>query len=484
MKKRAEVSILATILILLITIGFLVGVFKWYSTISTGFFTNVESTPQASSIQVGQLVNGMLSVQNTLPTTVSISKLNIGGSTCSIGVINLLPKKFSLINVSSCISNASPKYLEVGLYTPQGVFSKTVSVTSSTSISSIVSPIFSTLSGGIFTYTPDNPYVFTNIVLKNITSGATVCSFSTPSAIDTTNLVGHWTFDTEGSRVYDSSGLRNDGYLLGTSNVLYSFDDDSTQIKDKTAFNNNGKLVGNTKLLMHFDDTNSNVKDELGNEAYYTGSDTKLVMNFDDGTPKDSSTFSNQAKTFDDTVLLMHLDGDTKDSTGYGNDGTLINSQTMFMSHFEEPQFDNYLYSFHPGFLAKYTFDSGTGADSSAYGILGTLQNGMTCSTYGVIGRGCGLDGVDDYINVPSTIALGSTTTLMGWIYLDQLPATEYIPFGSWREDIDQRDIAFRVKSTGNIDFTVGPSSATETWVRSNITLAPKKMVFYYRNIF
>ncbi len=57
--------------------------------------------------------------------------------------------------------------------------------------------------------------------------------------------------------------------------------------------------------------------------------------------------------------------------------------------------------------------------DSSGYGNHGTQSGGVTI-TRGVKGRGCGFDGVDDYINLPDVASIkfnNRNFTVTGWVY-------------------------------------------------------------------
>ena len=90
------------------------------------------------------------------------------------------------------------------------------------------------------------------------------------------------------------NGYGSDGNTL----LLYKFDEgDGKIVSDESSNENDGTHFGNTKLLLHFD---GDVKDSSGNGL--------------DGTPN----------LVDNTVALYHFDGDVKDSSGRNNGGIIV----------------------------------------------------------------------------------------------------------------------------------------------------------------
>lgn len=74
---------------------------------------------------------------------------------------------------------------------------------------------------------------------------------------------------------------------------------------------------------------------------------------------------------------------------------------------------------FDSSLVAHYTFDDGTATDSSGQGNNGTLVNGPT-TVVGQIGQALLFDGSDDYINAGSASSLNITSnqiTMSAWIY-------------------------------------------------------------------
>jgi Concanavalin A-like lectin/glucanases superfamily/Galactose oxidase-like, Early set domain/Glyoxal oxidase N-terminus/Purple acid Phosphatase, N-terminal domain len=75
----------------------------------------------------------------------------------------------------------------------------------------------------------------------------------------------------------------------------------------------------------------------------------------------------------------------------------------------------------NPGLVSHWTLDEGSGltaADASGNGHTGTLVNGPTWTTAGRLGGALSFDGVNDYVEIPNSPALGSpsTITLAAWI--------------------------------------------------------------------
>ncbi len=72
---------------------------------------------------------------------------------------------------------------------------------------------------------------------------------------------------------------------------------------------------------------------------------------------------------------------------------------------------DEYL---NNGLVAYYSFDDGTATDMSGNQNDGLLLYGVDCTQPGVFGNSCSFDGIDDFINIPSSVSL-TPTNEMTW---------------------------------------------------------------------
>jgi len=109
-----------------------------------------------------------------------------------------------------------------------------------------------------------------------------------------------------------------------------------------------------------------------------------------------------------------------------------------------------------PGIVGLWHFD-GDATDSSGNGNDGTLMGGATYGT-GMFGQAVSLDGSDDYVSVPDSTSLDITSdiTVEGWIKLASFSQPSTVA-AKWRDisDVDERGYLLTVATDGTPRFYI-----------------------------
>ena len=189
-----------------------------------------------------------------------------------------------------------------------------------------------------------------------------------------------------------------------------------------------------------------------GNNGTVVEDNTVLAMHFDEsdsGVAYDSSGYANTGLLKGDTAGLWHFDEArgpaASDQSGYGNNGQLRGSNTALLLHMDE--------------------NSGpTAYDESAYGNNGTISGATWIS--GKSGSGLSFDGTNDQVIVSSFSGIPTRAyTVSAWVKLNELGREQHIAeFGNTQLFTYSGSNAIAVGSTGGKNPVTNSTLTTGTW--------------------
>jgi hypothetical protein len=400
--KKAVSAVVAISLVLGLAVLAYVFLQNWQINFTEDQISKIDLRLEEGKIQIKEVRDGSLYLNSNYPINVTLKQIRTGERLCRENIE--IEPGINVISLETCLLGMS-RLDDIVLISDTDFFSKKI-------------PFFGTYIGldkfglDIFDLSNDTLYFSSGINDEldslEIYNGTTLeCSFSGSNMPDD-DLVGHWNFNDDSKIIEDLSGNGNDGVLYGNSRLLYNFDNASGEIEDLTGYDDDGKLYGDSRLLLDFDETTQKSYDKTAyeNDGKYYGYDTKLLMNFDDD-PFDKSWDKHDVKVYGDTILSMSFEGDTKDVTGYRNDGKLENSDTALLLHFDkrpDEEFD----------IIDQLYDNivlyvNSVPDSVSYDVMDYSSNQKTvtvstsnpdCRAEGVVGKSCSFNGVDQYLQV------------------------------------------------------------------------------------
>ena len=158
--KKTITPVVATALLLVVTVVAVVGFQTWYNTYSSVMFSDVDITINSASdgtLKIESLIGDILYIINNLQDNLSITTLKIGGNICT--VTDNLTLGMNQIPVSSCVNNLSTSTPDIVLITEKNVISKKVFIKNTITSSSLDC---STLNGGEWIKVPGNSVLGTN----------------------------------------------------------------------------------------------------------------------------------------------------------------------------------------------------------------------------------------------------------------------------------------------------------------------------------
>jgi len=362
------------------------------------------------------------------------------------------------------------------------------------------------------------------------TSGATLTDYQVPvdltGGVSRDGLVGQWKFsEGTGTTAYDTSGEGNDGTISGatwasnregTATSALSFDgvDDCVN----TGYNLDGDKT--VSLWAKSDVTEDTFFVLFGAQSpttadrYYFGYDDSGYFGIGVG----SSAWNNNADSYKldtewhnyiivsegtthtiyiDNVYKGHKTGIslvTTDDYFIGGIDYLSYSSLFFQGSIDDVRIYNRalsedeieqlylegeatgLYD-NSGLVGSWHFSEGAGTtayDTSGSANHGTLTNGPTWTTSkeGETGKALSFDGVDDYIEIPSSSSLSYLNPVISWsvwIKMPSLPTVETATVLSRYID----GFSTQVRTSGEVYTEVYINSGTEFYFDSNATLSP-----------
>ena len=268
----------------------------------------------------------------------------------------------------------------------------------------------------------------------------------------TDGLVGYWKMDESSGNTADSSGSGSNGIPTGTTVVSGKFGNGRNFAGNSNYISNNTS-VGSTATVSAWAKgaTDGTMLWRTGPSG--TGPDLffttgKIALNIWDGA---NNSFCSIPSTATDgnwhlytTVIsssytALYYDGalcgtatyrnptssSFTISSGAGYDWSGSIDETRIYNRALSPDEVQKLYDYAPGPVGYWKLDESTGTvanDSSGNNNTGTLTNGPTW-TQGKVGGGVNLDGTNDYIAIPDSNSLDTTSgvTLAGWVKFNGL---------------------------------------------------------------
>jgi hypothetical protein len=124
MNIKAISPVVAIALILVVAVVAVVGFQSWNNDFQSGVFTNVESkTTTGASMEINQLIDGVLYVKSTSDENIRVSSIKVGDTICNFTATNLT-KGINEIVLGDCLNNTGVKE-DVVLVTEEYIDSKT-----------------------------------------------------------------------------------------------------------------------------------------------------------------------------------------------------------------------------------------------------------------------------------------------------------------------------------------------------------------------
>ena len=122
MNNKALSSILATLLVLLLTIATFSIIYQWFSELESSFENGLI---EEKNLELMEIRNGVLYVKNDNPSIMNYNLIKINGEDCSIAG-ELESYGYTQIDISSCIDETEISPKEIAIITEKNVYSRTL----------------------------------------------------------------------------------------------------------------------------------------------------------------------------------------------------------------------------------------------------------------------------------------------------------------------------------------------------------------------
>ena len=276
--------------------------------------------------------------------------------------------------------------------------------------------------------------------------------------------VGPCISDSQGSLTDMASG--NGIYLLysgynGSGIAIYTVENGSLVYDVGTGSNKINVSVGTTYFVgfeKSGDQLNLSVYTDSERTSHLAGSPVSITSNFGD-------TEFNSFHAINSWV--SPVEGNWEWSTGWIDDITLKTDNSETIAYWDAENI------------------SGTDVpDESGNGHNGTLVNGAVQTTSGLVGNGIYLDGIDDYVEIPATGDLNSTSTQFtaeAWIYPNNLNHNGWIMGrnGNWFMLIHD-DGTINYATNYNEQWNIPANVQINEWQHVALTYDGTEMKFYF----
>ena len=342
-----------------------------------------------------------------------------------------------------------------------------------------------------------------------------------------TETLAHWTFDEgEGTEVYDQSGNGHTGTLHNGASWTNGYNGGGVSFDGTDDYINlNSDLLwnlpsGTIEVILKADVIDSD--NWLFAYAMDTGHGISMCIDqsyalcyqFGPGLPRGAgnsiveSQWYHIALTWDGTTAKSYINGVldiVEDNTAmpieevhdlifgadsyfrpeYSFDGTIdeirISGEALSPSDFLE------FVPLNQGTIAYWDAENISGTDvpdESGNGHNGTLVNGAVQTTSGLVGNGIYLDGIDDYVEIPATGDLNSTSTQFtaeAWIYPNNLNHNGWIMGrnGNWFMLIHD-DGTINYATNYNEQWNIPANVQINEWQHVALTYDGTEMKFYF----
>jgi len=125
--KKAMTAVVATSLLIVVTVATVVGFQTWFGSFSSKTFVNVEQNSEQadSSSQIETLVGDELYFKNNLEENLTIKEIKVNGKVCNISITNL-SLGVEAIALENCTDNLTTNIADVTIMTDKQIFNKKI----------------------------------------------------------------------------------------------------------------------------------------------------------------------------------------------------------------------------------------------------------------------------------------------------------------------------------------------------------------------